>query len=107
MAAANDRTLQTILDIIVRTVSPVQVILFGSQARGDAAKGSDYDIIVVKDGVVNEREVSRKVHRALFDAGVRAPVDVIVVDSARYARRRTEPGTVYHWGAAEGEVVYG
>ena len=41
-----------------------QVILFGSQARGDAAEGSDYDLVVVLD------ERTRDAREAVLDAGV-------------------------------------
>lgn len=104
---ANDQTLQQIVDIVVRAVSPVQVILFGSRVGGRAHEASDYDLLVVKDDVANERLVSRKIHRALFEAGVKVPVDVIVVDRAKFASLRNHLGTVYHWGAAEGKVIYG
>jgi predicted nucleotidyltransferase len=40
-----------------------QVILFGSQARGDAQAGSDYDFIVVVD------ERTRQLRELLADAG--------------------------------------
>lgn len=41
-----------------------QVVLFGSQARGDAREGSDYDFLVVVD------RRSREVREAVLDAGV-------------------------------------
>jgi predicted nucleotidyltransferase len=42
-----------------------QIILFGSQARGDATERSDYDFIVVVD------ERTRALREALLDAGGR------------------------------------
>jgi len=41
-----------------------EVILFGSQARGDAAEGSDYDLIVVVDRRTPE------IREAVLDADV-------------------------------------
>jgi predicted nucleotidyltransferase len=39
---------------------PVQLILFGSQARGDAEEGSDIDFLVVLDGPIDPgREIAR------------------------------------------------
>ena len=38
----------------------VQLVLFGSQARGDAAEGSDIDLLVVLKGpVVSAQEIER------------------------------------------------
>jgi predicted nucleotidyltransferase len=37
------------------------VALFGSQARGDAAAGSDYDLFIVLEGLPN-RPIERQVH---------------------------------------------
>ena len=41
-----------------------QVVLFGSQARGDAREGSDYDFLVVVD------QRTRSVREMVLDAGV-------------------------------------
>jgi len=59
--------LQAIVEAIVRTAHPERVILFGSRAKGTMRAESDYDILVVVHGVQNEREVSRRIYRALLD----------------------------------------
>lgn len=41
-----------------------QVIMFGSQVRGDAREGSDYDVVVVVD------ERTSEIREAVLDAGV-------------------------------------
>src|SRR3970282_284773 len=40
---------------IVRSFKPRRVILFGSQARGDAGRDSDVDLLVTFDEVVDRR----------------------------------------------------
>jgi predicted nucleotidyltransferase len=107
MPSRRDENLERILDTVVRVASPLKVILFGSRARGHVHVSSDYDLLVVAEGVVNEREVTRKINRALFEEGIEVPVDVIVVDPARFERSRQDRGNVCQWGASEGEVVYG
>ena len=36
-----------VTDAIVEAVSPEKIILFGSQARGEAGPGSDIDLVVI------------------------------------------------------------
>jgi predicted nucleotidyltransferase len=44
--------LEKAIEIIIRSVDPEKIILFGSRARGDHNKESDYDICVIKKGVL-------------------------------------------------------
>ena len=62
-----DHTLDKIKDIIIRTVSPDKIILFGSRARGEAKSNSDYDILIIKDGLKNERILTRKINYELIN----------------------------------------
>lgn len=64
-----------------------QVILFGSQARGEAGPQSDIDFLVIEPEVANEAEESVRLHRTLRD--LRMPADIIVV-SREYADRWCE-----------------
>ena len=54
-----DPILKKIQTAIVKAVAPSKIVLFGSRARGDASDRSDYDILVIKDQVKNEREITR------------------------------------------------
>ena len=65
-----DQTLNKIKDIIVKTVSPNKVILFGSRARGEAKSDSDYDILVIKDNLTNERVLTRKINYELISEDI-------------------------------------
>ncbi|NBB78536.1 MAG: hypothetical protein GVY36_03710 [Verrucomicrobia bacterium] len=51
---------------IVQAVDPEGVVLFGSQARGDAAPTSDYDIALVFSSREQVRPGLRRAHRALW-----------------------------------------
>lgn len=54
----------------------VHVVLFGSQARGDAAGGSDIDVMIVLNGEVNPgKEIART---GEVTAGVSLKYDVVV-----------------------------
>ena len=47
--------LQEILDTILEEVHPQRVILFGSQVKGSTHEDSDYDFMIIKKNVTNER----------------------------------------------------
>lgn len=97
---------ERIVNTIVEAVYPEKVILFGSRATGNYGKNSDYDFMVVKSGVRNEREISRRIYRALFDKNIRVSVDIIVVDSDKFNKNRDNPYLVYSWALKEGKIIY-
>ncbi|TSC87986.1 MAG: hypothetical protein G01um101416_301 [Microgenomates group bacterium Gr01-1014_16] len=53
--------LDRVVDTLVRGYRPEKVILFGSMARGDFGEDSDFDLLIIKDGVddvpVHDRHV--------------------------------------------------
>ena len=61
---------------IVDAVDPQKIILFGSQARGDAVDGSDLDLLVIQDSSHSDREIRRRIERRLLDR--RFGMDLIV-----------------------------
>ena len=60
----------------VEAFHPRQIILFGSQARGDAKGGSDLDLLVVHDTLQTDREIRRLLDRLFLDR--RFGLDLIV-----------------------------
>ena len=48
MERVDDALLRRMTAIIVDTVDPEQVFLFGSRARGDAEADSDVDLVIVE-----------------------------------------------------------
>jgi predicted nucleotidyltransferase len=61
---------------IIEAVQPQQIVLFGSQARGQAATDSDIDLLVVHNLPCTNREVRLRIERALLDR--RFGLDLIV-----------------------------
>ena len=76
--------LEKAIEIIIRSVDPEKIILFGSRARGDNKKDSDYDICVIKKGVSHRRKVAQQIYRFLYGMG--APVDIIVETPEKFER---------------------
>ncbi len=92
------------VDKILAVASPSQIILFGSQARGDADADSDIDLMVIEPLVDNPALEAVRLYRAVGWVGT--GVDILVYSEAEFARRSTVPGTVLHQARTQGRVVY-
>lgn len=108
LRSANKTTVRAAIDRIVKRIvtkfQPQQVILFGSQARGDARAGSDVDLLVVMDFEGTAFEKGLEMQYALRD--IRVPVDVIVTKPEDFAWRKDIVGTIEWPANREGKVLY-
>jgi predicted nucleotidyltransferase len=98
--------LDQIVSIIVSTVSPDKIILFGSYARGDYKKNSDIDILILKKGLKNEREVTGGLYMEFLNKDITMPVDLIAIDCDKYDALSNDIGYIYKTIKREGRVVY-
>ena len=105
MATISPKTLQEIVERLVRGLQPDRIYLFGSQVTGQADAGSDIDLLLV----VPESDLPRHRREALsYDLlwGLPVPVDVIVLTRAEFERGRqvktSLPSTVH----AKGKLLY-
>ena len=67
---------------IVRDFDPLQIILFGSQARGDADRDSDIDMLVVFGELTDNRKTAIDIDRALADLPVAKDIIVSTPESS-------------------------
>lgn len=84
--------------------SPLQIMVFGSYARGDADEGSDLDLLVIEREVTDKPGEYLKLHRAVGSIGV--GVDVLVFSQEEFERRSQVPGTLPYWAKKEGKVLF-
>jgi predicted nucleotidyltransferase len=91
------------IEAIVHNFGPKRVILFGSQARGDAGRDSDVDLLVVFEEVADRRERAIEIASVLRSAPFAKD---ILVASEREATRPMA-GSAIADALREGLVVYG
>ena len=100
--------LNNIIDLIVPLVKPDKIILFGSYARGDFTEHSDIDLLILKKGLKNEREISTKIYNTLYTKNdhININVDVISLDYDKFLRLKDNIGYIFKTINEEGVVVY-
>lgn len=87
---------------IIEAADPERILLFGSQARGDALPDSDVDFLVVVDPPVDRREMRIRVARAL--SGMPFAKDVLVATATDLGTPM--PGTAVADAVRSAVVVY-
>ncbi|MDE0013134.1 MAG: HEPN domain-containing protein [Candidatus Poribacteria bacterium] len=100
----NNEFISIMTDRIVREFDPLQIILFGSQARGDADRNSDIDLLVVFAELTDKRKTAIDIERALSDVPVAK--DIIVSTPEELERSRPRIGSVLRYAQQEGEILW-
>jgi predicted nucleotidyltransferase len=96
-----------IIPLIVSLASPDQIILFGSYARGSNTDKSDVDLLIIKKGLKNGREISGLLYMAFFENEIGIPVDLLTIDYDRYIELNNKIGYIYKTIKEEGKIIYG
>ena len=99
-----ERWLPTIKRRIVRRFQPERIVVFGSQARGDATPDSDIDLLVVVSDGRDRRQLLRSIRMALAD--VMVSKDVFVTTPGHAARYGDVIGTLVEPALREGVTIY-
>ena len=100
---ANSAVVQMV-EIITAGWDPLQIILFGSRARGDHHADSDIDLLVVMDEVKDYPALRSEIERALDCTKTRR--DVKLATPAEVVRRATVAGTIERAAMVEGRTLY-
>jgi len=97
-------TIKRLTELLIEAAKPKRIIMFGSQARGEASEDSDLDVMVVEEGVSDRIGEMVRLNRLLRSLDI--PVDLLVVSAAKFKYWCDTPGNVYFEAATEGEVLY-
>ena len=100
----NNAFISIMTERIVREFDPLQIILFGSQARGDADRDSDIDLLVIFAELTDKRKTAIAIDHALSDMPVAK--DIIVSTPEELERSRTRIGSVLRYAQQEGKVLW-
>lgn len=104
MRSSVARTLDRMVESIVKRFAPEQIILFGSHATGAAGVDSDLDLLVVM--TPNRSKASQELDILKALRRFHMPKDVIVTTPEDFAWRKKVPGTIERPAALEGRVLY-
>jgi len=96
--------IDTMVDRIVEGFHPMQVILFGSYARGEATAFSDIDLLVVFASLASKRDVTLSIRRLLADLPVAK--DIVVTTPLEIEEYGDIVGRVLRPALREGKVLY-
>ena len=93
MSDVTSELIDNIRQRIVDEIHPIQIVLFGSQARGDQEQGSDIDLLVVHDTPESDRMARRRLERLFLKR--RFSLDLIVRTSEEVAMNLADGNPFY------------
>jgi uncharacterized protein len=96
-----DTRLAEAVSRLVESLHPRAIILFGSRARGTNQPGSDYDLLVVSDRLLDYDEVYRPV------AGRGLHCDIVPCTVEAWRQAHLDAGGVLRDALDDGLVLYG
>jgi uncharacterized protein len=89
---------------IVELVHPLNIILFGSTARGENDKDSDIDLLIVMPEGTHRRKTAQRIYKEVVD--IKIPFDVIIVTLSDLEKNRGNIGLFYRTALNEGKEIY-
>jgi predicted nucleotidyltransferase len=96
--------LEKIINAVLQVIVPDKIILFGSQARGEAREYSDYDILVIKTGIKDEIGVAQDIYEKL---DIAASIDLVVVTPENIDKYKKSKGSIIEPALNDGVLIYG
>jgi len=88
----------------LQQAQPHKIYLFGSYATGTANKGSDIDLLLLKDSISSRSKEMVEARKLL--GGMNNAFDVLVATSEEFEFYRHEAGSVYREISERGKLIY-
>ncbi len=99
-----DEKIRSVVQAIIKEVHPVQIILFGSAARGDLDANSDIDFLVVMPDGTHKRQTAHLLYKKIRGVGI--PFDILVATPSLLTKHKDNAGLIYKTILSEGKQVY-
>lgn len=96
-----------IVSLLADQYTAEKIILFGSHARGDAAKDSDIDLVVIKKTKAPFLKRMREVAKILSNAQITQSADVLVYTPEEFDALSKRWNPFFQRILKEGKIVYG
>lgn len=105
--APTQSDIQRVVGLVVETVQPLRIVLFGSAARGELRPGSDLDMmVVVPEGIDALRAAQRLYVEMARRRESYVCVDFIVTTPSCFEARKDSLGSVYREVSRDGQELY-
>ncbi|PCH53400.1 MAG: DNA polymerase III subunit beta [Flavobacteriaceae bacterium] len=106
MQVVTEKVLKKITQLILDSIQPEKIILFGSYAWGKPHENSDVDLfVVVSSSDLPAYKRARAVYRSLRD--IMIPFDVMVLTHQEVEQVRDVPSSLTYKVMREGKMLYG
>ncbi|MEI6290898.1 MAG: nucleotidyltransferase domain-containing protein [Chloroflexota bacterium] len=99
-----ESTLKEIVQQMLKAGQPLKIILFGSQARGEATSESDYDLLVIENSELPRYRRSAPYRRALRYIG--RPKDILVWTPLEIEEWKNVQNAFITTAMREGQILY-
>ncbi len=99
-----EESIRQVVASVVQHINPLQLILFGSQARGEASRYSDYDLLIIAPSSQPRWKRTVEIYRLLAGSGL--PKDIIWWTPGEIAEWKDVKGHFVNNVLREGKVMY-
>ncbi|MEW5822632.1 MAG: nucleotidyltransferase domain-containing protein [Cyanobacteriota bacterium] len=101
---ADQRIIKQIVNVVLSVIKPEKIILFGSQSYGNPSTDSDYDILIIIDGIQDHYKLLKKLYRKMIE--VDAAVDIILKNTEEVEESKQRLVSVVKDALNKGTVIY-